>query len=245
MANRAIDVLSTIDRKEVQSIGQAINDAFVMANERAQQAIGHYLEIGKLLHDARQFFEGDKEYGQWRAENTALSQSWANKLTRVYDTYGDKPPKSLPISTLAELTNATESTRKKLEAQAEDPEQKTPSVRDVKQVVKEENQKPLTGEARVTEQIAKKSEPKTPTLSMEAQAQDAIDLPINERISIWNGIPHDSRTEIDAFILLGLPAYFDGMPNVDTIILIISVFRDTYETTEFDEAYDVIKEWMK
>jgi len=98
MVNRAIDVLSTIDKKEVVAIGMDINDQMVIAKKHATNAIIAYIEVGKLLHQARSFFKGDSEYGKWRAENTTLSQSWANKLTRVYDTYGERVPNDIPIS---------------------------------------------------------------------------------------------------------------------------------------------------
>lgn len=245
MTNRAIDVLSTVDRKEVQAIGKAINDAFMVANNHAQEAIKSYLEVGMLLKDARQFFKGDKEYGQWRAENTTLSQSWANKLIRVHDTYGDKPPAGLPISTLAEMTNVSEAKRKELEEQAADPEQKNPSVRDVKKEAakeKQEEQMPLAMKERLAKE---KAAEKKLTKTLEESAQDAIDLPVHERISIWNGIEPKDRTETDAFILMGLPCYFDGAPNIDTIIVLTSAMREEYQTPEFDEAYTIIKEWMK
>jgi len=142
------------------------------------------------------------------------------------------------------MTNVSENKRKELVEQAQDPEQKTPSVRDVKQIAKEEKAK--TGDARVQEQLDKKKEPKKePTLSMEEVAQRDIDMNIAERIAIFNGNSPENRTEMDAFILLGLPCFFDGRPNVDTIIMLVGAMREAYQTTEFDEAYDLIKEWMK
>lgn len=241
MSIKIIDTLSVIDRTEAQALAMDVNDAFFQANEHATQAIGYYIKAGEALSQARHLFQGDKEYGQWRAENTSVSKGWAGKLVKVFDTYGNKPPKELPISALGELAGAPEAVRKSVEARAKDPDQKTPSVRDIKKEVKEAK----TGQARVDEQIAKRDEPKEPTISVEEQAQKAIDLPIHERISIWNGISQEDRTEVDAFILLGLPAYFDGTPNIDTIILIIGAMREEYQTIEFDEAYDIIKEWMK
>lgn len=239
MAEKIIDTLSKVDRTEVQSIATAINDSFLKANTHAQKAIESYLEVGALLHDARQFFPGDKEYGQWRTENTTLSQSWANKLQRVHDTYGKKPPAELPISTLAELTSATPETRAKLEEQAADPEQKTPSVRDVKKAVKEEKEA-IEHEPRAMQE--RKAKEAINTLSPEEQAQVQIDMPSRERIAQWN---ISGKTYEEAFVLLGLPCFFDGTPNIDTVILIVGAFTQEFDAVEFHEAYSVIKKELK
>ncbi len=240
MTNRAIDVLSTIDRKEIQLIGKDINDTMLVAEQHAKDAIVAYLKVGELLHEARQFFKGDKEYGQWRAENTTLSQSWANKLSRVWDTYGKEAPASLPISTLAEMTNVSEAKRKELEKQAEDPEQKTPSVRDVKQIAKEEKAK--TGDERVEEQIAKRDAPKEPTESLEELAQTFVNLPFNKRAEYWD---QSNKSVDDAFILMGLPPYFEGEPNIDTMITLTTAMWNEHKHKSVNEAYAVIKEFLK
>lgn len=245
MADRMINALSPVDKKEIQGLSKDINDEFFKANESAMKAVGHYIKVGQLLADVRKIITGDSEYGKWRAENTTLSQSWANKLTRVYETYGDQPPRDIPISTLAELTTLPPAKRKELEEQAADEDQKTPSVRDVKKVAKEER---LTGDERVQAQLDKKEADKKklpPAKSVEEQAQEAVDLGVLERLAIWGGIPKDERTETDAFILLGLPPYFDGKPNVDTVIMLIGAFRAELNETAFDECYSVIKQWMK
>jgi len=211
MTERMINSLSPVDRKEVQGLATDINNEFLMANESAIKAVGHYIQVGRLLADVRKIITGDNEYGKWRAENTTLSQSWANKLSRVYDTYGDKPPRDIPISTLAELTTLPAGKRKEMEAQAGDPDKKTPSVRDVKKVAKEER---LIGDERVQAQLdAKKAEKakeaeKKLIDTLEEQAQKAIDLPIHERLSIWNGIDQEIRTETDAF--MDCPATLTG-----------------------------------
>jgi len=234
MTNRTIDTLSTIDRKEVQEIGKAINDKFLEANSHAERAIASYLEVGKLLFEARQFFPGDLEYGKWRAENTTLSQSWANKLLKVHATYGDKPPKELPISALAELTTLPKEKRKEMEKKAADPKQKTPSVRDIKA------EKRKVGADRVAEQLAKK--PKVDTKSVEDIAQLFVDMPFEKRVKYWQD---GNQTVEDAYVLYGLPPYFDGAPNIDTIILLTTALWTEHKEGAINEAYAVIKETLK
>lgn len=126
-----------------KALGKEVNDAYSKANESARAAVKEYLIVGSLLQEMRDLMPGDKEFGRWRSDNTSISKVWANKLMRASKTYGLAPPVSLPISTLAELSYIEDDKRKELEAQAADPEQKTPSVRDVKKVAKEEKAKPV------------------------------------------------------------------------------------------------------
>lgn len=125
--------------KEQKAMGMQVNDAYAKANESARTAVSQYLIVGSMLQEMRDLLPGDLEFGRWRADNTSISKQWANKLMRAHKTYGTAPPVALPISTLAELSYIEDDKRKELEAQAADPDQKTPSVRDVKAVAKEQN----------------------------------------------------------------------------------------------------------
>lgn len=125
---------------EQKELGMQVNDAYAKANESARKAVKEYLIVGGLLQDMRDLLPGDKEFGRWRADNTSIGKQWAAKLMKAHKTYGLAPPVSLPISTLAELSYIDDDKRKELEAQAADPDQKNPSVRDVKAVAKEQNQ---------------------------------------------------------------------------------------------------------
>ena len=124
---------------EVQkTLSREINDAYTAANEHARKAVKDYLIVGGLLQDMRDLFPGDKEFGRWRMDNTAIGKQWAAKLMKAYGTYKLSPPVKLPISTLMELSYVSDDKREELEAQAADPDQKNPSVRDVKEVAKKE-----------------------------------------------------------------------------------------------------------
>ena len=214
MAQKIIDNLSPVDRKEVQNIALGINEAFFKANEHAGKAIEKYIEVGALLNDARQFFKGDLEFGQWRAENTTLSKSWTTKLLRVYKTYGTTPPKELPFSTLAELAGGSDELKEKVIEQAKDPDQKTPSVREVRAAVKEEKELPPSLSEQLENDTVGKDKPvkedSIPTLDPTEIAQIKIDKSTPDRIDDWNA---SKQHHGDALILLGLPPFFDGLPN--------------------------------
>lgn len=236
MVQKIIDSLSVIDRKEIQGIATDINDAFMKASEHAGKAVTEYLRAGELLTQARTFYAGDLEFGRWRAENTTVSQGWARKLMVAFAAYGTDTPKGLPISTLAELAPASADLKDRVEAAAVDPEVKTPSVRDVRAAVKEERKEaaPIVDEPMPQ---AMKDRLADETQSLEAMAQLRIDAEYEDRVTDWEA--SDKEVE-DAFILLGLPPFFDGWPNRKTLILLAKALSRNGSGEAANAALDVI-----
>lgn len=222
MTTKFIDTLPAAQRKEAQSAASQINTAFFSANEFAGKAMRKYIEVGRLLTEARQLFKGDKEFGQWRSENTTLSKSWTSRLLRVYGAYGDTPPDGLSISTLAEIAGASPDLQDSVVERTADPEQKTPSVRDVREEVKKERASVSSEAAREgisEERVIADRKKQAPTLSLEEKCQTGLELDIKERIEVW-ATQKKKHTVEDAFVLLGLPPFFDGRPNMETIMVI-------------------------
>ena len=204
---KIIDTLPAPKRKEIQTLGTQVNAAFLSANSLAEKAVAQYLEVGRLLTQARVYFEGDNEFGKWRKENTTISASWANKLMRAHGVYLDGPPAGLGISALAEIAGASPELKESIEERAADSDTKTPSVRDIRQEVKEEQPEPKAMQER-------KAAEKSAELSPTEKAQIGIELSVALRMSAWE---KSNKSMEEAFILLGLPPFFDGRPNMESI----------------------------
>lgn len=240
---KIIDSLPAEQRKSAQDLAMLVNDNFAAANQAAEKAIMYYLKTGKALLEARTIFPGDNEYGKWRKENTTISSGWAAKLIRVAETYGDKPPAGIPVSTLAELTYLSESKRKELE-ERENP----PSVREVKTAAKEERAEqihtptptvPDSPIETMPRAMRERIERENPTLSLEQKAQNEIDQVIQTRAIVF---AKSEQTLEDAFILFGLPPFCEGFPNPETVAVIYTGYCDLYEEhgDVLNAAYGII-----
>lgn len=210
---KIIDTLPAPKRKEIQTIGTQVNAAFLAANATASRAVEQYLEVGRLLTQARVYFAGDNEFGKWRAENTTVSKSWAGKLMKAHKAYPVAPPDGLGISALTEVAGASPELKDEVEKAAADPDTKTPSVREIRAAVKEEKPEPPMPEA-MKERLAKEVK----VLSPEELCQFELEKDYPERMKHWLSLkkPHVE----DAMVLLGLPPFFDGRPNMETVKLI-------------------------
>lgn len=94
---------------KLTKIQTEISDAF---DKGAREYAKMQINIGRLLNDARALIPGDQQFGQWRAENTPITnKSTANKLMNLAKQVGDgritqQMVDELPLSNLKELLAA-------------------------------------------------------------------------------------------------------------------------------------------
>lgn len=99
------------------------------------------INIGKLLNEARELIPGDRQFGQWREQNTPITnKSTANKLMNLARQIGDGRittalVDSLPLSTLKELISAPDSVVEAVGSSVESGE--VPTRGDVREAVRQ------------------------------------------------------------------------------------------------------------
>lgn len=107
------------------SLGQATQYAHAInktIEEVQKTAAKGQLKIGNLLLKARELFKGDKEFGNWRAENTEIkSMQVASNLMAVARKFASAPKmiEACSYSALVELVSAPAALIKEIEATVE------------------------------------------------------------------------------------------------------------------------------
>jgi len=274
MTAARVDGKLTIDEIASQINNQwgLMHEQWTIATLAADQARIAGFRAGGLLLEARETFKGDKEFGQWRNDHIQMGRSWATRLMQINRQYNiDSLPDGLSLSALALISqdNVTEAMRIEIEHKAADPEQKTPSVRDIKEIITptddaqdapaREDEASPSDVAREGEVIKADEDLKMPKamkdrLAKEAAAampalnptdpvdvaQTLLERPRNERVSRWTTMPAAEQNSTEAFILLGLPPYHDGCINKDTLIDLIGFYRQEHGGDHWDQAYKAI-----
>ena len=125
---------------QLGKISAEINDAF---DTGLRNHVKMQIQIGRLLNDARQHIPGDQQFGQWRAQNTPITnKSTAGKLMNLAKQVGDgritqDMVAKLPLSNLKELLTAPDNVLGEIAGLLEQGEQ--PSRDDIRGMVRAEN----------------------------------------------------------------------------------------------------------
>ncbi len=184
-----------------------------------------FIEVGRLLNDARKLFTSDVKFGVWRKQSISFSQSHVQRLMQVAREFGDiKDASTLPFGTLAVLTSATEDLKEKVIAEAKEGE--APTRAEVIERKKEESVKPVSAEeAAAAMEQPDEEEYEPPVTEPDEEwvaAQVILDMPFHRRIHIVD--IEASRNPFHASCLLyGIPPFHDGQPSSDLVSNLYSV----------------------
>jgi|TARA_Y100000034_G_C6908939_1_gene422725 flagellar biosynthesis GTPase FlhF len=226
-------------------------------SEYAQEIKQHYVEtvafmaekqikVGHLLLKARKEFKGDKEFGQWRADNTPIgSRQTAHKLMQLAEQHSNgritaKQVEALPTSTLFELLSAPDSVLATVEDKIDDGEKVTAKViREEKKAAAQEPQTEIekANANKAAAQAKKELLSKEPTFD-DAKYNDTLQLTLAERIS-WGRKQHNLKDE-HAWVIFGIPPFAEGLPHPDVIEACYNVWMCEIKTDQLqvlDKAY--------
>lgn len=104
--------VTTVGIARLSRISGEINEAF---DQGVRSHVKMQIAIGRLLNEAREEIPGDRQFGQWRDQNTPITnKSTANKLMNLAKQVGDgritqDMVAKLPLSNLKELLTAPDS----------------------------------------------------------------------------------------------------------------------------------------
>ena len=250
------DYLQTREERDAKrgiSLGhdaKEINALYASGLSLAQRATKTMIEVGSLLLIARENFKGDKEFGVWRKKAIEFSQSHAQRLMAVAREFGDNPDAQLlPVGTLAELLPASPALKKEVIEEAK--EGKKPTRAEVTERKKAEQAKPSEGDKKESfKEAADKFNKRASAVKVYEPfeiAQMMLDKPFIERLREME-VRGTDNSQIDAFIIFGIPPYHEGLPSIDLIhILYHGHFNDNPKIKEdgdledkFTAAYDIL-----
>jgi len=175
----------------------SLQELSVMANnintevEKAQkQAARSLVKIGAELLRARAVFRGDKEFGQWRKDNTYIqSQQTANRAMKIAERFESAPKflKACSPSQLEELATAPSHVVEAFEKKIDQGE-KLPGAHKIR----EEKIKPATdiGGSGTSKKAITAFMEKPDESTIEERVMATIAKPIEERIKVSNN-PYD------------------------------------------------------
>lgn len=125
---------------QLGKISSEINEAF---DQGLRNHVKMQIQIGRLLNEARLHIPGDQQFGQWRSQNTPITnKSTAGKLMNLAKQVGDGRITSdmvakLPLSNLKELLTAPDNVLGEVAGLLEQGEQ--PTRDDIRELVRAEN----------------------------------------------------------------------------------------------------------
>ena len=229
--------VSEEDKTGLKAIAKSITEW----TEKANMA---FMGIGERLLEAREFFPGDKEFGQWRADLTPFSQSQAERFMRVVKQFSGKSiADKAGHSLLLELTTASPEVVEKVEADLDAGKKVTrEQVRNAKKANKVTEGKADSETKKEAEDRKKKKQEAANELTASQKAMERrrkvpegsqstpyviesfIKLSLEERIERHVEMGMDLNT-LNAHMLLGL-AVGDVSHNADTIEIIGDTLHD-------------------
>ncbi len=204
--------ITALSLSRLDELSWKINDRIETVQKAAAKG---QLAIGKLLLEARELFQGDKEFGNWRAENTEIkSMQVASNLMAVARKFASAPKmiEACSYSALVELVSAPPALIKEIEAAVEvgKPPPTSAKIREAKKTA-------------LPAPVGKTSKSKTiydkePERDPEEEALNILQMDLTARLNHKN-----------PYVKLGLYP-FGGPPNIE----VLEAIDHWYERQEAD-----------
>jgi len=221
--------------KRLKSLAVTIKKELINADALAVQATEKYMAVGLHLLEARSLFPGDLEFGRWRQETIPdMKTNWAGRLMQIASDDRIMGPDQklltgvadMGISVLAELVSAPDDVLEKVIDKTVK-SGKAPTVSDVraeKKTAKEDKEADKTTPVTVTPDgkkvdsgIGRNKPENKKRLSLEEQAQEAIDKPFLDRLMAYRP-DIDAIIPSDPLIVFGMISQFtDVSPNMNDL----------------------------
>lgn len=102
------DLIKNADPAAQIAIKKA-NKHWTDGNNHAEKAVAEYLKVGDCLNLARSYFEGDRQFGEFRAKAMPnISAKWAGDLMRIAARFEVEKLPNMKISVLKEIATASD-----------------------------------------------------------------------------------------------------------------------------------------
>jgi hypothetical protein len=181
------------------------------ARHSASEAVRLFVEMGDILLKLRDSMPGDQEFGKARKKYVpALSRNDAHRaMGMARNSERFLLPKGEPspsISVFAEMVNASDELVAEVIAETQDPDAKTPTVKETRQRVKAESAEDFE------DQVSERDEP-LPDDEQDEEFEPALTEWFNMSISARIKKCRKDKRQIDhevAHLVLGINPYYDG-----------------------------------
>lgn len=223
----------------------AVTLSYSKMQSKMQETTGAAFELGSYLQKARNKFNSDQDFGQWREENTPVSADMSSRLMQVHREYGELPKEGVikfPISTLREMIPLPPKVKQEL-LDREEP----PTVKEVRQIksgdVTDEDDvvvDPTRAEIAKERAEERKAKARGDILTLEQRCQIDMKLSLEERLEKYS----QQVGGDEALRAFGLCEFAEYLPHEEVIKILYEKYteeiQDEGQLVHLELAYEEI-----